>query len=386
MLTPLPYRDAGRIATVSQGSVRFATRVEVPVDWVRLWRQESMFTEGAAAYHWQTETFRAWPGPSGKIRTAVVSDSFFPLLGARYRDGSPVEQKDLGQCPDCALLSAAFARRIFGDAIPADARITLGSRRYRVAGVLAPEFWFLSKEIGVWRPASPAYKEAAGPGVRAGAVVRLGAGVTEAAAEGELQAVLEAAGAPPWDSLVDVTPLQGRVRAVFGSFGLALALAAVMVCAGLGMRHASWSGHALDLRRPANRRRVWFFWSKVTLLLIAVLLAGLEFTRATEITMIGGTDTLTEPLSAYLFLTASLGALSWAIHDQRRRCRVCLRRLGMAAHVGCPGCLLLNWAGTELVCLEGHGMLHVPEMVPCWQEPERWTSLDDSWTGLFARK
>jgi hypothetical protein len=53
--------------------------------------------------------------------------------------------------------------------------------------------------------------------------------------------------------------------------------------------------------------------------------------------------------------------------------------------VGCPGCLLLDWAGTELVCVEGHGMLHVPEMVSCWHEPEQWTSLDDSWQGLFER-
>jgi hypothetical protein len=101
--------------------------------------------------------------------------------------------------------------------------------------------------------------------------------------------------------------------------------------------------------------------------------------------MLGGTDAVTEPLSTWLFMLGSMGALVWSIADQRRRCRVCLRRLGMVAHVGCPGCLLLNWAGTELVCLEGHGMLHVPEMAACWQEPDRWTSLDDSWQELFER-
>jgi len=95
---------------------------------------------------------------------------------------------------------------------------------------------------------------------------------------------------------------------------------------------------------------------------------------------------VTEPLSTWLFLMASAAVLSWSIADQRRRCRTCLRRLGMATHVGCSGSLLLNWAGTELVCIEGHGMLHVPEMESSWNEPERWTVLDDSWRGLFVRQ
>jgi hypothetical protein len=100
--------------------------------------------------------------------------------------------------------------------------------------------------------------------------------------------------------------------------------------------------------------------------------------------MLGGTDAFTA-FSTWLFLLASMSGLAWSIADQRQRCRVCLRRLGMAAHVGCTGCLLLDWAGTELVCVEGHGMLHVPEMVACWQEPYRWTNLDESWQGLFER-
>jgi hypothetical protein len=102
--------------------------------------------------------------------------------------------------------------------------------------------------------------------------------------------------------------------------------------------------------------------------------------------MTGGTDLWAEPLSTWLFLMTSMGVLAWSMLDQRRRCRVCLRKLGLAAHVGCPGCLLLNWAGTELVCMDGHGMLHVPEMNASWNEPERWTALDESWVGLFARR
>jgi hypothetical protein len=76
-------------------------------------------------------------------------------------------------------------------------------------------------------------------------------------------------------------------------------------------------------------------------------------------------------------------ALSWSLHDQSRRCRYCLKRLGNEASVGMPGYLFLGWWGTELVCSEGHGLLHVPEMKSSWQEFDQWVSLDESWKPLF---
>ncbi len=210
-----------------------------------------------------------------------------------------------------------------------------------------------------------------------GAVVRLERDVSAKAAASEMQAILEEAGVPAWSGIVEVSPVQDRVRSVFGSYAVALGLAVIITLVGLRSRLLPEAG---------GIRGAVFFGVKTLLALVAVLLAGLGFTRAPSITMIGGTDWLTEPLWTWLFLVASMGVLSWSIHDQRRRCRVCLRRLGLAAHVGCPGCLLLDWAGTEMVCMEGHGMLHVPEMAASWHEAEHWTALDDSWQELFARR
>jgi hypothetical protein len=62
-----------------------------------------------------------------------------------------------------------------------------------------------------------------------------------------------------------------------------------------------------------------------------------------------------------------------------------MHRLVLPTRVGDPGCLLLNSAGTELVCEEGHGILHVTETdYCCWLEYRRWTQLDDSWKSLFV--
>jgi hypothetical protein len=51
--------------------------------------------------------------------------------------------------------------------------------------------------------------------------------------------------------------------------------------------------------------------------------------------------------------------------------------------VGAPSYLLLDWGGTELVCSEGHGMLHVPEMESSCLELGQWVQLDESWKPLF---
>jgi hypothetical protein len=392
---PLPYPDPGRVATVSQGSVNLATRSGIPLAWTTLWQQENKLLDGVAAYRWKLERFAkadARSDDSSAVMTAVVSDSFFPLLGARTTQGDSLERSSVSQCGDCVYLSYAFWREKFagGDGtehLPASIR--LADRSYRVAGILAKEFWFLSRDIAIWRGISAV--DELKPSSYVGTVVRLRAQVAPQDAERELQSILQATHTPDWSTFVTVAPLQTRVRAVFGSFLLGLTLAVVMVVVAARLRLPSlW--RTLMFRRDVDPAGSYgytgalFFAAKTGMLLLAIFLAGVEFTYASSITMIGGADYFTEPLSMYLFLIVSACALTWSIADQRRRCRTCLRRLGLAASVGCPGCLLLNWAGTELVCVDGHGMLHVPEMSPSWQEGEKWTQLDSSWAGLFAKR
>jgi hypothetical protein len=231
----------------------------------------------------------------------------------------------------------------------------------------APGFWFLSPNISRWQVGQPDKR------ARFGVVARLRPGVSPNEASAELSAILRTNGVEDWDTLVELTPLASRVHLVFWVFASCLGLAMLIVLPTLRLRMPTW-----------NPAAAGFFLAKTAVLLVTVLLCGIEFTRASSITMLGGSDGFVA-VSAWLFVMGSTGSLAWSIADQRQRCRVCLKRLGMAAHVGCTGCLLLDWAGTELVCVEGHGMLHVPEMVACWQEPDTWTFLDESWQELFER-
>jgi hypothetical protein len=95
-------------------------------------------------------------------------------------------------------------------------------------------------------------------------------------------------------------------------------------------------------------------------------------------------DTLS---SEYIQLVSSfsicLFGLRWALRDQRQRCPVCLGKLTHPARVGQPSRNFLSWNGTELICVGGHGLLHVPEIPTSWFSTQRWMYLDPSWEILF---
>ena len=91
----------------------------------------------------------------------------------------------------------------------------------------------------------------------------------------------------------------------------------------------------------------------------------------------------------YLHVGASflvtLGGVQWCLRDQARRCPVCLNQLRHPARVGEPSRNFLAWNGVELLCTDGHGLLHVPEIQTSWFAEPRWLMLDPSWEGLFPR-
>jgi hypothetical protein len=94
------------------------------------------------------------------------------------------------------------------------------------------------------------------------------------------------------------------------------------------------------------------------------------------------------PSSPYVQATSSVAlcliGLTWACRDQKRRCPICLGRMAHPVQVGQPSRTFLEWNGTELVCEDGHILLHIPEVRTSWFSAQRWVSLDGSWGFLFA--
>jgi hypothetical protein len=88
-------------------------------------------------------------------------------------------------------------------------------------------------------------------------------------------------------------------------------------------------------------------------------------------------------LQSCLTFTCAIIGVHWCLWDQLRRCPRCLRILAHPAHVGEPSRSFLSWSGMELMCLGGHGLLHVPDFPTSWFSHNRWLVLDSSWRALF---
>ncbi len=78
------------------------------------------------------------------------------------------------------------------------------------------------------------------------------------------------------------------------------------------------------------------------------------------------------------------GAMYLIYHDQRYRCRTCLRRLRMPLSKGSWTNVLLGPPRTEYICLYGHGKLLVPELQITGFARASWEEYDDMWKELFT--
>lgn len=84
------------------------------------------------------------------------------------------------------------------------------------------------------------------------------------------------------------------------------------------------------------------------------------------------------------FLLCS-GALYLIIWDQRRRCRVCLRRLRMPVEIGSWSRMLqFGRPRIEYICPYGHGTLKEEELQISGRQTAEWNQSDDLWEDLCA--
>jgi hypothetical protein len=260
--------------------------------------------------------------------------------------------------------------------------LRVGGVEQRVIGVLPASFTFVLPEASIWvlPKIDPKISNSAD---FTGAVLRLAPRATLSQARDEFRRFIENADSSFGYAKMSIEPIQSLVRQgakLYVTFTL-LSLLGGLVLASTRLKAAR------TRRVKLGRNGILRWWSflavKVLLLLSTCFLISLEVSSRISIALTGTIDPFVGPFSTWFFLVTGLLAVSWAMHDQCRRCRICLRRLGNEASVGAPSYLLLDWWGTELVCSDGHGLLHVPEMKSSWLEFEQWIHLDESWQALF---
>jgi hypothetical protein len=131
--------------------------------------------------------------------------------------------------------------------------------------------------------------------------------------------------------------------------------------------------------RTVRLRQGLFLALKMTLLFPPLFCGPLILSR---LAAFGSRESVYALQSCLTFTCAIVGA-HWCLWDQLRRCPRCLRILTRPAHVGEPSRSFLSWSGIELMCLGGHGLLHVPDFPTSWFSQNRWLVLDSSSRALF---
>lgn len=345
----------------------------LPPDLAPGWAKHSGLLESAAGFTARHASVSARGIGAKELLVVRTEPTLFAVFGTRA---------ELGAIPRRA--GVVLAHETWISAFHADARVigrevTVGGEAYRVDAVLPSSFQFLSRQPSVYvvlRELGDA---------RVMVVLRAKPGVSERQLERELTRIAEDCCYYFYSSQLRLRSLRSGVLTPVLFFGIAVLIGVLMVAAVARFRLRSWRAAWAAGQRTATFRRAGFFLAKTGLALAVVFAAGLEGSRPESAILFGSRDPASGPFLVWLYILGAMGVLFWSLADQRARCRVCLRLLCFPVRIGCPGCLLLDWSGTELLCTEGHGVLHVPHLAPSWEEEaEHWITLDESWQDLFA--
>ena len=357
------------------------TRSDTLLDLASIWG-ESKAAEGLTPFSWTPGKLRVG---SRDLPAAVarVGPQFFSTLDLKPYLGRTFTSDDLHACANCVLLSFPVWRYDFGgDRNIVGKSISVNGTSHTVIGVLPSSFRLISSSIAVWGLIDPAVLFTNFQ-LRVGAVARLRGKATPRLLERELSDLTESAGYVHPSSQLQVVTVTAQVRHNMVSAIWFVLLAAACAALVVVLRHLS-SGLG-RLPNGATARVVWlgFLAAKSVLLLAAAASAAWWLVHSLSIWTVGRSNPLMDEYAIWLFLPLAIVALSWSVRDQQQRCRTCLRRLELPVEIGRPGSVLLNWAGTEMVCSEGHGVLYLPDSPANSLDQDRWNKLDESWESLF---
>jgi len=178
----------------------------------------------------------------------------------------------------------------------------------------------------------------------------------------------------------DCISLAEQTRQPFSIFLFTLLLACLALPATTSLPLGEYPAHSVRLFWTTRFRR-WAFLSTKIAGIVAIVYCG-------SLDLAYFSPSIGVARSQYIQLATSflafLFAFRWALRDQRKRCPVCLRSLTNPARVGQSSQNFLAWNGTELICSQGHGLLHVPDIPTSWFSTQRWLYLDPSWSALFS--
>jgi hypothetical protein len=336
-------------------------------------RRQKYF-DGLAFYRITPEAVSTAPHIQTGWEVAGASSNLFALLGTPVRyeapdDGTP------GDLPGVILSESVWKKDFGSNPSVAGIVVSVGSRRARIVGVVPSGSWRLPGRVDAWLLEPDSELAAQGVGYVVAHLTALGR-------------------AEMWTTRVPITAYKANDSEddllgvaldrdvpspwIVFLFATMLALLVLPAITSVSLGETSVSSHRTSWPRRICR---WgFLVAKIVLLMPIVYFVSVDLAYWNV--------AFAPSSSVYIQLIASfsicLFGLRWVLKDQRQRCPVCLRRVEHPAQVGQASRTFLDWNGTELMCMGGHTLLHVPGLPTSWFSTQRWLYLDTSWGFLFA--
>ena len=309
---------------------------------------------------------------------AHSTSNLFALLGIPVLLTAPIDG-DFSDTPRAVLSHDAWMRDFAGDPRVSGHTLRLGSRKVVIAGIAPaaafqlpgnPDLWLLETDSQLASDLSSQHDGYLFAQLSPrGEAAMSEPGITISAPDLQ-DLTIDLYGAPIVSSVLGPW-------AIF-KFALFLALIALPAVTSVSLGESNVSSH-----RPSRKQqalRALFLTAKF------ILVAALGLYASLDLAYFGftGFSSLAECLQLFACFAICLFGFRWAIADQRQRCPVCLRRVTNPATVGLASRTFLGWNGTELICMGGHALLHVPSLPTSWFGGQRWMYLDSSWDFLFG--
>jgi len=369
----LPYRDPASIVLISREGYGEGTRPSISVEQYNAWRHRSqqLFAEFALYQPVIRQiSFGEWR--TRPLVVPSVTPNLFSMLGVSVAASR-------GE-PALLISSATWLTEFDGDPDLIGRTIRVGNRRARIAGIVDATLDGLPGKADAWLVEPDAAASALAPASTAFVMARRA--TTDPFGSRWHMSIQDRPGEPAFDpdgySCVALDSLTSRPFAIF-LMTVFLAFLALPATTSLPLGEYRINAPQRSLR---SRTRRWaFLYAKILLTLPIVFFVSRDLAHLAS---------AAHPLHGqYIQIVSSfcicLYGLRWSLRDQRARCPVCLCKLSHPARVGEASRNFLAWNGTELMCADGHGLLHVPELPTCWFSTQRWIYLDASWSGLFAK-
>lgn len=371
-----PYRDPASIVLISREAYAESARPSISVEQYNALRHRSqqLFSE-FALYQSAIRQISFGEWHTRPLVIASVTPNIFAMLGV----SASTPQSDT-HMPSLLLSSAAWHAEFDGDPDLIGRTIRVGNRKARVTGIVNASLWALPGRADAWLIEPDASASALAPASTAFVVARRA--TTDPLGSRWHMQIENRPGEPAFDSAgyscIGLDAVTERPLAVF-LMTVFLAFLSLPATTSLPLGEYRVNEPPRSLR---SRMRRWaFLYAKIALTLPIVFFVSRDLAHLAADSQ--------SVHAQYIQIVSSfcicLYGLRWALRDQRSRCPVCLCKLSHPARVGEASRNFLAWHGTELMCADGHGLLHVPELPTCWFATQRWMYLDASWSALFAK-